>query len=63
MNAGDTRYLAPIKTRAPEALRVAVEQAANCELTTVSAYARKAILNQLRADGIAINSFQTYEAI
>jgi hypothetical protein len=51
MNADDTRYLALIKTRAPEALRVAVERAANCELTTASAYTRKAIINQLRADG------------
>jgi hypothetical protein len=30
--------------------------AANRELTTTSAYARKAIINQLRADGIAVKS-------
>ena len=56
MSPDDNRYSALIKTRAPEALRVAVEMAADRELTTTSAYARKAIINQLRADGIAVKS-------
>jgi hypothetical protein len=44
-------YSALIKTRVPQPLRAAVEIAANREFTTPSAYARKAIANQLRADG------------
>jgi hypothetical protein len=55
MSTDDSRYSALIKTRAPEALRLAVEKAAERELTTASAYARKAIINQLRADGIPLN--------
>ena len=51
MRTDNNRYSALIKTRAPEALRVAVEMAAHRELTTASAYARRAIVNQLRADG------------
>ncbi|MDO8879146.1 MAG: hypothetical protein Q8M24_14730 [Pseudolabrys sp.] len=45
------RYSALIKTRTPEIVRHAVERAAHHELSTTSAYARKAIINQLRADG------------
>jgi hypothetical protein len=50
------RYSEVIRARTPKELREAVDRAAERELTTPSAYARKAILNQLRADGIAINS-------
>jgi hypothetical protein len=54
----DNKYSALIKTRAPEALRTAVEMAADRELTTTSAYTRKAILNQLRADGVSLDANQ-----
>jgi len=47
----ENRYSALIKTRAPEVIRAAVELAATHELMTTSAYAQKAIVNQLRADG------------
>jgi hypothetical protein len=49
------KFPALIRARAPQQLRDAIEHAANRELTTTSAYARKAILNQLRADGIDPN--------
>jgi hypothetical protein len=52
MSDVEGKFSALIRTRAPQELRDAVECAANRELTTASAYARKAILNQLRADGI-----------
>jgi hypothetical protein len=57
MNTDDNRYSALIKTRAPEALRAAVEIAADRELTSASAYTRRAIINQLRADGIPLTPF------
>lgn len=44
-----------IRARAPKELREAVERAANRELTTSSTFVRKAIINQLRADGIPLN--------
>lgn len=47
----ENRFSALIKTRTPEVVREAVERAAHYELSTPSAYARKAIINQLRADG------------
>jgi hypothetical protein len=50
----EKRYSALIKARAPESLRLAVERAASLELTTASTFVRKAILNQLRADGISV---------
>jgi hypothetical protein len=56
------RFPARIEIRAPLALSVALEQAANCELTSTSAYARKAIINQLRADGIAVMPIDGAEA-
>lgn len=49
------RYSEVIRARTPRELREAVDRAAERELTTPSAYARKAILNELRADGVAIN--------
>jgi uncharacterized membrane protein len=45
------RFTEVIRARAPKELREAVERAASRELTTTSAYARRAIVNQLRADG------------
>jgi hypothetical protein len=53
MLEGTLRYSEVIRARAPKELRDAVERAALRELSTSSAYARKAILNQLRADGFA----------
>ena len=52
MSDAEGKFPALIRARAPRELRDAVELAATRELTTASAYARKAILNQLRADGI-----------
>ena len=52
MSDVEGKFPALIRARAPQELRDAVERAANRVLTTASAYARKAILNQLRADGI-----------
>jgi hypothetical protein len=49
------RYSEVIRARTPKEVRDAVERAASRELTTTSAYTRRAIINQLRADGIAIN--------
>jgi hypothetical protein len=48
------RYPEVIRARTPKELREAVDRAANRELTTTSAYARRALINQLRADGIAV---------
>ena len=48
------RFSEVIRARSPKELREAVEMAADREMTTTSAYARKAIINQLRADGIAV---------
>jgi hypothetical protein len=49
------RYSEVIRSRTPKELRDAVERAAHRELSTPSAYARKAIINQLRADGFLNN--------
>lgn len=48
------RFSALIKTRATTTLREAVEKAAQRDLTSTSAYARKALANQLRKDGIGL---------
>ncbi|MGB8743555.1 MAG: hypothetical protein WCD52_25925 [Xanthobacteraceae bacterium] len=55
MNTDDSRYSALIKARAPETLRVAVEVAADRELTTPSAYVRRAVLTALQRDGFLNN--------
>jgi hypothetical protein len=55
MLEGSLKYSEVIRTRTPKELRDAVERAALRELSTPSAYARKAILNQLRADGFALS--------
>jgi hypothetical protein len=49
------RYPEIIRARAPKELREALETAVNRELTTTSAYPRRAIINQLRADGIPLD--------
>lgn len=50
--AAGPRFPERIEIRATANLRQLLDQAAEQELTTPSAYARRAILNQLRADGI-----------
>jgi uncharacterized protein (DUF1778 family) len=52
------RYPEVIRARAPKELREAVERAADRELTTASTFIRKAIINQLRADGVVLNNQQ-----
>lgn len=49
---GNPRFPSRIEIRAPESLPQALATAANRGMTTVSEYARQAIINQLRADGI-----------
>jgi hypothetical protein len=59
----DTRKFSDvIRARTPKELREAVKRAANRELSTASAYARKALINQLRADGIAVMPIDGAEA-
>ena len=56
------RYSALIKARAPEALREAIERAADRDMSSVSDYARRAIVKQLRADGIDPAQLETAAA-
>ena len=46
------RFPSRIEIRAPESLPHALATAADRGMTTVSEYARQAIITQLRADGI-----------
>jgi hypothetical protein len=54
MAAESVRFPETIRARAPRELREAVERVADRDLTTTSAYARKALLNQLKTDGIEL---------
>ena len=51
-----------IKTRAPVALRNAMERAAEREMTTQSEWMRRAIIQKLRADGIDPAQLETAAA-
>jgi hypothetical protein len=50
-----SRFPARIEIRAPAEFSNALNVAARREMTTPSSYARRAILTQLRADGITID--------
>lgn len=55
-------FPARIEIRAPKNFPAALARAADSDLTTVSEYARRAILNQLRADGIDPAALSTKHA-
>jgi hypothetical protein len=62
MSQNTCKFSDVIRARTPKELRDAVERAASREMTTPSAYTRRAILNQLRADGIAVMPIDGAEA-
>jgi hypothetical protein len=62
MSQNTCKFSDVIRARTPKELREAVQRAADRELSTPSAYARKALINQLRADGIAVMPIDGAEA-
>jgi|KBSSwiStaDraftv2_1062776.scaffolds.fasta_scaffold57085_6 hypothetical protein len=51
-----SRFPALFKFRAPAGLRDAIDVAARRECTTASAWARRALLDALRADGVRVGA-------